>query len=214
METYDTRLQAPFTMQITGGTGSGKTHLTRKIIEAASEMIHPPPERIIYAYGEWQSIFSEMNGVEFVKGINEKLVSRENLDNKRTLLVIDDLSDSIDEKLIGALFTRMSHHRHISVIFLLNNLFYRGLKNMRDIALNTHYYIITRSVRDYSSITTLAKQMFGKDYKSMMQAYADATKDNFGYLMVDLKPNTKAPLRLRTHIFPNENTVLYVIKNG
>ena len=81
METYDTRSQAPFTMQITGGTGSGKTHLIRKIIEAASEMIHPPPERIIYAYGEWQSIFSEMNGVEFVKEINEKLVSRENLDN-------------------------------------------------------------------------------------------------------------------------------------
>ena len=110
-ETFDLRLQAPFTMQIVGGTGSGKSYLTKQIIEHSAKLINPPPERCIYAYGEWQPLFTQMKDVEFVKGINEELVSRENLDGKRTLLIIDDLSDTISEQLIGALFTRMSHHR-------------------------------------------------------------------------------------------------------
>ena len=88
-------------------------------------MIHPPPDRILYCYGEWQDMFTQMQGVEFVRGLNEDLVKRENLSG-HTVLVIDDLADEVDEKLIGALFTKLSHHRSISVIFLLNNIFYRN----------------------------------------------------------------------------------------
>ena len=213
-ETYDLRLQAPFTMQVVGGTGSGKSYFTRSLIENASLLIHPPPERHIYAYGEWQPMFAEMKGVEFVKGINEELVSRENLNGKRTLLVIDDLSDEVSEKLIGALFTKMSHHRNINVIFLVNNLFFRGLRNYRLISVNTNYFVIFRSSRDKSSITTLARQMWGRNYKLMEQAYDDAVKRDFGYLLIDLKPGTKKALRLRTNIFPHERTICYIIKDG
>ena len=31
-------------------------------------MIHPPPDRLLYCYGEWQPMFQEMKGVEFVRG--------------------------------------------------------------------------------------------------------------------------------------------------
>ena len=76
---YDLRLQAPFTMQVTGGTSSGKSFWTRRLLENAHVMMHPPPDRIIYAYGEWQDMFTEMKDVEFVRGVTESLVSRENL---------------------------------------------------------------------------------------------------------------------------------------
>ena len=211
---YDLRLQAPFTMQIVGQTGAGKSQFCSRLIENSSVMINPPPERLIYAYGEWQPMFAEMKGVEFVKGITEDLISRENLGGKRTLLVIDDLSDEVSEKLIGGLFTKFSHHRQICVLFLVNNLFFRGLKNYRLISVNTHYFVIFRSSRDKSSITILARQMWGRNYKMMEQAYDDAVKRDFGYLFIDLKPGTKKALRLRTNIFPSEQTVCYVIKDG
>ena len=100
-------------------------------------------------------MFTKMRGVEFVRGLNEDLVKRENLFG-HTVLVIDDLADEVDEKLIGALFTKLSHHRSISVIFLLNNVFYRRLKTMRDISLNSHYLVLFKTARDQSSVATIA----------------------------------------------------------
>ena len=205
---YDLRFQAPFTMQVVGGTSSGKSFFTKRLLENASQMIHPAPDRTIYCYGEWQPMFREMKHVEFVRGLTESLVSRENLSG-HTCLVIDDLSDEVDEKLIGSLFSKMSHHRDISVIFLLNNLYYRGLKNMRDISLNTHYLVLFKTARDQSSVTTIARQMLGKDYKLMLSAYEDAVREKYGYLLVDSKPATPDILRLRTKIFPGEATVCY-----
>ena len=207
-DSYDLRLQAPFTMQVVGGTSSGKSFWTRRLLESAAQLIHPAPDRIIYAYGEWQEMFLEMKGVEFVQGLSENLVSRENLKG-HTCLVIDDLSDEVDEKLIGALFTKLSHHRNISVVFLLNNLYYRGLKNMRDISLNTHYLVLFRSARDQGSITTIARQMYGKNYKLLLAAYEDATSEKFGYLMIDSKAATPNEIRLRTKIFPGETSICY-----
>ena len=71
-------------------------------------MFHPIPERIIYAYGEWEDIFEEMiseiQKIEFVRGITKSLVSRENLDGQRSLLVIDHLADEISPALIGVIF--------------------------------------------------------------------------------------------------------------
>ena len=188
------------------------------MLKAVKTMIHPIPERIIYAYGEWQDIFEEMKGeienIEFVRGITESLVSRENLGGQRTLLVIDDLADEISPALIGAIFVKLSHHRHISTCFMVNNLFYRGLPNYRLIAVNTQYYIVFRNSRDQSSITTLARQMFGSHYKYMVQAYEDSVKRDFGYLFIDLKSGSKKELRLRTNILPHQDTICYVIKDG
>ena len=202
-------------MQVVGATSSGKSFWTRRLLENATAMMNPPPDRIIYAYGEYQDAFSQMKGIEFVHGLDASLVSRENLWG-HTCLVIDDLSDEVEEKLIGALFTKMSHHRNISVIFLLNSLFFKGLRNMKDLSLNTHYLVVFRSARDRGSIATIGRQMFGGGggYKSLLAAYEDAVKEKHGYLVIDSKAATPDEIRLRTKIFPGETTVCYVIKNG
>ena len=210
---YDLRFQAPFTMQVVGGTSSGKSFWTKRLLENASQMIYPPVDKTIYCYGEWQPMFEEMENVEFVRGLTANLVSRENLAG-HTCLVIDDLSDELDEKLIGSLFSKLSHHRNISIIFLLNNLYYRGLKNMRDISLNTHYLVLFKTARDQSSIATIARQMLGKNYKLMLSAYEDAVQQKYGYLLVDSKPATPDIIRLRTKIFPGELTICYTSQNG
>ena len=195
-----------------GGTGSGKTMFTKTLLQNAETMVDPPFDKIIWAYSEWQAAYKDMTGVEFVKGLNEDVVKRENLKG-HSCLVIDDLSDEIDAQLLGALFTKISHHRNLSVIFLLNNLFFKGVKTMRLVSLNTHYMVIFKSPRDQNSIATIARQMYGKDYKIMVSAYQEATKEKFGYLIVDSKSDTPENIRLRTAIFQSI-PICYIASNG
>ena len=69
---------------------------------------------------------------------------------------------------------------------------------MRTISLNSHYLVIFRNPRDKSQINHLAKQMYPGNIKFMQQSYDDATSKPYGYLLVDLKPETPDEIRLRT----------------
>ena len=120
--------------------------------------------------------------------------------------------DDLDEKTLSALYTKYSHHRNISPILLLQNLYYKGLKCLRDVSLNTMYNIILKSPRDRSSIHTLARQMYLGQTKFFMEAYEDATKEPYSYLFIDSKPETSDLIRLRASIFPCEQMKCYCLK--
>ena len=97
------------------------------------------------------------------------------------------------------LFTKRCHHRNLSVIFILQNIFHRG-KELRDMSLNSHYLVVFKSPRDSSQVNHLARQMFPGHVKYMQEAFEDATKRPYGYLFCDLKPETPTDYRLRTNI--------------
>ena len=117
----DSRLAHPFTCIVSGPTGSGKSVFTLKLIQDAQEIISPPPERILSFYGEYQNIFENYPGVEFHGGLPE--VSSFD-GKKRTLLVMDDLMPSTDDRVVD-IFTKISHPRNLSVVYLTQNLFYK-----------------------------------------------------------------------------------------
>ena len=65
----------------------------------------------------------------------------------QTLLVLDDLmSECSKDQRVSDLFTRGSHHKGISVLYLTQNLFPPG-KLSRTISLNSHYFIIFKNPR-------------------------------------------------------------------
>ena len=72
----------------------------------------------------------------------------------------------------------------LSVIFILQNIFHRG-KELRDMSLNCHYLVMFKSPRDSSQVSHLAKQMFPGHVKYMQEAFQDATKRPYGYLLCD-----------------------------
>jgi len=45
-----------------------------------------------------------------------------------------------------------------------------------------------------------------------MEIYQDVATQDFGYLVIDCTPGTKHEYQYRTHIFPNEDTVIYIKK--
>ena len=210
---YDARWSGPITCQLSGQSGAGKTQWMKRFLTFHKQLIKPAFTRKIWCYSEWQKGYDDMTDVEFIKGINPDIVSRENLgENQHVALVIDDLSDVIDERFLAALFSKISHHRGVSCFFLINSIFLTSMKNHRFVSQNTHVLVLFRAPRDYCSVSTLLRQMFGsKSYKYALEAYEDATKQNFGYLVISAKSDTPRKLKLRTAIFPGEPNYVYVI---
>ena len=176
-------------------------------------MIDGAPENIIWCYGIYQPAYDEMQmnipNIHFVEGVPGDLESM--IDPSiRNVVVIDDLMRELaNDKRITNLFTKGCHHRNLSVVFILQNIFHRG-KELRDMSLNCHYLVMFKSPRDSSQVTHLAKQMFPGHVKYMQESFQDATSRPYGYLLCDLKPETPSDFRLRTNIFPGETQIAYV----
>ena len=90
-----------------------------------------------------------MPHIEFVKGIPTALEQDSYFDvNKRNLVVFDDqMIYARKDKRIVNLFTCGSHHRNLSLIYIVQELFQRG-KGSRSISLNSHYLVLFKNPRD------------------------------------------------------------------
>ena len=107
-----------------------------------------------------------------------------------------------DNRIVN-LFTKGSHHRNLSVIYIVQNLFHQG-KGNRNISLNSHYLVLFKNPRDKLQILTLAKQMYPRQTDWFLKQYEEAVQRPFGYLFVDLKTTTQDNCRLRTNVLPSE----------
>jgi hypothetical protein len=196
---------------VVGASFSGKSTFTKRLIE--NRMFEPFPERLVWCYGIYQPLYDEMLplGVEFIEGFPAELY--DSLDSsKPTLVVIDDLMDEVqDNKMLAKFFTKGCHHKNVTIVFILQNLFPQG-KQCRTISLNTQYIVVFKNTRDKTQINCLGKQMFPGRSKYFQEAYLDATKERGSYLLLDLKPDTPDDWRVRTRIFPEEDTVVYISK--
>ena len=124
-DTIDPRFMHPFTAIIAGPSQSGKSMFCMRLISNARECIAPPPERIVYCYSVYQPLFDRYPNVEFVEGLPDLNMFD---GDKRTLLIIDDLMQETNET-VSKLFTRVSHHKNVSVIYLTQNLFNNNKHN-------------------------------------------------------------------------------------
>jgi hypothetical protein len=201
-------------MAISGTTGSGKTTWLLNLLKNADQMFSIPPENILYCYGVWQDLFEHMENIspkiQFHDGIPpESLVNSITSNKKHNLIILDDLmSEVVKNESVEILFTRTSHHKKLSVIYINQNMFCQG-KNARTINLNCHYLILFKNLRDASQVCTLGRQIFPKCSALLEEAYKDCMTTPYGYLVVDLSPHTDDRFRLRTNIFPGQDTIVY-----
>ena len=111
--------------------------------------------------------------------------------------------DVSKDKRIVNLFTRGSHHRNLSVIYIVQNLFHQG-KGSRSISLNSHYLVLFKNPRDKLQILTLAKQMYPRQTDFILKQHEEAVKRPFGYLLIDLKTTTQDNCPVRTNVLGEE----------
>ena len=203
----DPRWQHPFTCMISGPTSCGKTVWVTRFLSNLPKMMMPVPDEVMWCYGEWQPGYNQLKGVVLVEGLPKVEEWRM---NQRRLVILDDLMSEADDR-VSKLFTKGSHHRNLSVMFIVQNLFGKN-KEQRTISLNSHYLMIFKNPRDASQITHLAKQMYPGKLQYVQESFKDATSRPHGYLLLDLRQDTPDHLRLRTNIFPPEQQVVYVQK--
>ena len=199
----------PFTCMTVGMSGVGKTYWVMKLLEHAQQSIQPPPERVVWSYSHWQPAYTRLQQIlpwiEFVRGIPVDMEQDWYFDPKvNNLFVIDDqMQESSNNDQIMNLFTKGSHHRNLSVLYLLQNAYHRGKIN-RTVSLNCHYLVLFKNPRDKMQIMTLAKQMYPRNTQQFLQKYEEAVQRPYGYLFVDLKPTTPDHCRLRKNVLPGE----------
>ena len=198
----------PTTIVVSGTTGCGKTTWIKKMLTNPS-LFKDKIDRVVYCYGTWQTAFNDMREVEFREGLD---IPTDFNRDQHTLIILDDLmSEIVQSKAAEKLFTQGSHHKNITVIFIVQNLYQQG-KTAKTIMLNTHYLVLMRNARDINQIKVLGRQI-GLD-KTLEEAYKDCMTTPFGYLVVDLSPSGVEDLRLRTNIFPGEIPIVYLSKNA
>ena len=206
------KLQHPFTCIVSGPSGCGKSSLVKDIL--TKDAIDPKPTNILWLYAEDQPLYhSGLKHVSFKQGIPEDIETIFQA-NKRNLLVLDDLmTEAHSDQRMTRLFSVGSHHRNLSIIFIIHNLFHYG-KEMRTLSLNSHYIILFKNPRDKLQISTLARQMYPGSSQFLIEAFQDATQEAHGYLLIDLKPSTEDKLRVRTGLLPTDKIVVYVQKDS
>ena len=197
----------PFTAIVAEPTSCGKTVFVFRLIDHVWRIIDPPPSKIVYCYGEYQQVFARYPRVVF----HQRLPDWNDFDGSQpVLLIIDDLMQETNETVVN-LFTKGSHHRNVSIMYLAQNLFPKN-KFARTISLNAHYMVLFKNPRDASQFANLARQMYPKRSQFAVEAYKDATQEPYSYLLVDLRPDQDDDLRLRTNIFPGDTHYVYVAK--
>ena len=158
-------------------TGCGKSTFVTRILRHAAAMIDPTPERITWCYGEWQEAYATMDlvDVRFEEGL---LSASMFVSSTRNLIVIDDLMAETDER-VTILFTKKSHHRNSSVLYLVQNLFPKN-KESRTISLNSQYMVMFKNPREASQMSHMARQVYPGRVKFVQEAFKDATSVPYG----------------------------------
>ena len=78
--------------------------------------------------------------------------------------------------------------------------------------LNAHYIVLSKNPTDATQVVTLGRQMYPGKSKFLIEAFKDATQKPYGYLFLDMKPETEEIYRVRTNIFPDERQYVYLPK--
>ena len=222
IELNDYLFPAPCTIMVAGPSGSGKTTLVMEILRYCQQLFSQSVSGVIYCYTEMQEAFKDPPGGPVM--FHYRLPNDEELEQyiqsfvgSFFLLVFDDLMTEVAQSAIAQnIVTKMAHHRHFGAINLMQNIFVQG-KKARSQALNSQYYLLTRTTQDLKQVAVLGSQMFPSKGKEFIEIYQDAVenplhKDIPPHLLISCHPFHMArKCQLLAGILPQDGTkILYV----
>jgi len=197
--------------QIVGPSGSGKTHFICKLLQ--NEKLFKTKFKNIYWHqggggeaGLTSKELCKLKNIKIIDGFDENWSKRL---SKGDVIVIDDLyQESNKESDFNNLFTKISRHGEVTVIFITQNLFHQGGQH-RTRNLNVQYLVLFKNPRDATVVDFVARQAFPNNRNYLLESFKDATQDAHGYLFLDFTQSCPDNLRIRTDIFNSEGVIVY-----
>jgi len=178
----DLKFKQLFSCIVSEPSGSGETSFVRRFLENLRDLCTESifAGGVVWCYGEKSAVPSNLPAdIRIHEGVPEDFDSA---NREPSLVILDDLLTDVYSKQVCELFTRGSHHRNLSVILITQNLFHQG-RYCRDISLNAHYIVAFKNVRDKKQFMYLASQVYPEDSVGLYNAYLDATKETYCYLL-------------------------------
>jgi hypothetical protein len=208
----------PSNILLAGPSGAGKT--TFLVNALKRRIFHPMPTRIVWVYGESQGGHAELNALS-ARGLLPRIEFLQNDTNyedllegfqptEANMLVLDDqMNESKSHATaFSNLFVRGSHHRNITIVYMLQNVFEQKGAN-RTIGLNGQYLAMFKNPRDNRQIYVLASQMYPGNATFVRDAFKNATAEPHSYLLCDCRQETPEELRLLTNVC-DDQVIVYV----
>ena len=188
-EIADCKLQKPFRLMISGGSGTGKSTLLQKLINESH--FSSPFDKIIYCYPEYLDE-PPMNFDQIVEnrpGIPD-LMYFSSLP-RNSLIIYDDLMNECGKSDdIMKLFSVIARKRNLSIIFIVQNI-YDSNRHFRNLRLNATGFIMfnfyadkdvnKRLLRDLNVQSRVPKHLLDQIYS-----------EPFSYIYVDIHPERRS----------------------
>jgi len=209
---FDARFRNPSSFLLGGVSQSGKTTFAFNLLRSIDKLFQDPrcAQNVIYYYNVWQSSFDKARKENLVKEWFNRLPTTEEFKTKTvpfakkggSVVVIDDFAEELTTDILKV-FTMLCHHTNTVVILMTQNIFSKN-KVFRDISLNTSYVVLFKNPRDQSQITHFARQFAQNRSRDVVDAYYEATKNQFTYLLFDMHMKTPPDIQIRTNVLPGE----------
>ena len=140
-------------------------------------------------------------GIEFEKRWRGDIFDSLTPEQRNILILDHQMGVASSSKSVSNLFTKGSHHRNLTVIYLVQNV-YNQYKSQRTISLNSYYIVVFRNGRDASQFRTMAYQICPINGHWLVDAFTDAISKPYGYLVLDHHPSTPEDQTVATNILP------------
>ena len=203
--------RTPSNLLVVGPLGSGKTVFVSELLQEPHRYFCPVPRCLHVCYGTKQPLWETLRD-EYGVQLHEGLLTVADLSqwfpeetiNEGGILVLDDLmAEGGNDKEVCNLFTKHSHHRNITVLYLCQDMFPRE-KYAKTINRQAHYIVAFKSPRDQLGIKHLLLQAFPSHWKDVMDVFDKVTHRPYGYMMLDLHPATDDAMRVFTNVLRKE----------
>lgn len=205
------KIVTPTTIGIYGPTQSGKTHFVLKLLQESRSLFTKPTEEIYYCYSAYQDIYGSLRESEkaggyttyYHEGMPDICKCKEWAFMKSHIVIVfDDLMTDITKDSDMVKFATVDcHHSNITMIVLMHNIFPPGL---RTLSLNLHYITLFKNKRDSLQVDTLGRRIMKDRVKYFTAVYKHSVSKRYGYLLIDMHPQTDEAYQLRTAILPSE----------
>lgn len=194
--------KAPISLLSVGPSMCGKTTFITKLIKNPKNFIIGEIKKIYYCCPNLEFVPPEVEKIKNIKKI-QGIPDINNIE-ENSLLILDDFMLKLGKE-AAEIFTVSCHHKNISVVLTVQNIFHKNSPWLRDISLNAQQIIIFRSLRDLRQINYLFNQFCPDNTKNLLKLYKTATAKPYSYIIFNFSQKNGELSRITANHFNNNN---------